>query len=84
MVPCGTHAQFNDEFRALCSQNGDVGLRSRVKASILFYSQSYTVWLYAQNCRSFVEAVSLLKKKCSLLYLKTQFVPRSKHFSCRL
>ena len=25
-----------------------------------------------------------LKTKPSLLYLKTQFVPRSKHFSCRL
>jgi len=29
------------------------------------------------------EATNPLKTKLRLLYLKTQFVPRCKHFSCR-
>ena len=29
-------------------------------------------------------SIDTLKTKSRLFYLKTQFVPRSKHFSCRL
>jgi hypothetical protein len=37
------------------------------------------------NCRILrTETFNLLKAKSRLLYLKTQFVPRSKHFSFRL
>jgi len=32
----------------------------------------------------FCERINHLKTKCGLFYLKTQFVPRSKHFSSRL
>jgi len=41
--------------------------------SILFYLRCHIDWL-----------ISRLKKKRRLLYLKTQFVPRSKYFSSRL
>jgi len=35
-------------------------------------------------CTYAIPAINPLKTKRRLLYLKTQFVPRSKHFSSRL
>ena len=40
--------------------------------------------IYKQATRPTAVQVNPLKTKRGLLYLKTQFVPRSKHFSYRL
>ena len=37
-----------------------------------------------ENGKLFHDKINTLKRKRRLLYLKTQFVPRSKHFSSRL
>ena len=39
---------------------------------------------YIQAVLKYTENINPLKTKRGLLYLKTQFVPRSKHFSSRL
>ena len=47
----------------------------------LFLSEYYHVLKY--DAMNFIE-IDPLNTKSRLLYLKTQFVPRSKHFSSRL
>ena len=51
-----------------------MSLKLRVQLSMLIYARR---WKNSMN-------INTLNKKRRLLYLKTQFVPRSKHFSSRL
>ena len=54
----------------------------------LFYVEIYKMNIYWKvrnvNTKSGIAMFSPLNTKSRLLYLKTQFVPRSKHFSSRL
>ena len=43
-----------------------------------YYLMAITAWNFQ------MDTIKLLKTKRRLLYLKTQFVPRGKHFSSRL
>ena len=45
----------------------------------------YTIFEYfSKTCREILSFINRLKTKRRLFYLKTQFLPRSKHFSSRL
>jgi len=51
------------------------------------YSIPYLQFIYTSQeikSTSFTSSFNPLQTKCRLFYLKTQFVPRSKHFSIRL
>ena len=57
------------------------------KSLILKYNMKKVQWIYRSRHFSeiyFFSALYSLNTKRRLLYLKTQFVPRSKHFSSRL
>ena len=48
------------------------------------FSWNFMFEYFSKICRENSSFINLLKTKRRLLYLKTQFVPRSKHFSSRL
>jgi hypothetical protein len=59
------------------------GTNGQWEVFVKFQSGSLKKWGHVGNIMD-GNTISLLKAKPKLLYLKTQFVPRSKHFSSRL
>ena len=74
----------------LCFPKNAKCIYSRVTEAKVYIYEYYCNVTYSVHCEIYIEAhsassvINPLKTKRRLLYLKTQFVPRSKHFSSRL
>jgi len=78
---------INAESGMLCDQ-GHCTFHVRSTLKMIYYSYIHSIITYGiifwGNSPHSTDIFNLLKMKRRLLYLKTQFVPRFKHFSSRL